>query len=189
MKYKDLFTSTEGKESTLLNNISSYINSSDLQEKEETSVCLFSMGKSSDSTPVRVTSRNVAKKIEKLNSISLTEVTDEVKSILLEDQLQVETWQGFVVLVENNTIVLEVRNDRFRDVKRKLRIRKDEVENIEQVFTGIGAEIRYVKKRNYNAVIEESLKVSLRVPPVVPKQVLENEYNEKVERYKYMWEV
>lgn len=188
MKHKNFIKTSDSNVLSPLRSTSVDISHSDLQDLGEDLVRLFSMGNTSDSSQVRITNRNIAQRVESYNHIIKTTSTTDIPSMVLEEQIQVETWLGKVVLVETDSVELEVRNDRYPEVKRKLRVQKENVVNIEHVFLGIGVEVKYIKKKNYQAKVEESITVTLRVPPIVPQQILDNEYKEKLERYKYMWE-
>lgn len=127
----------------------------------------------------------------------LTESISSYSSLKLQPELLAfEIWKGSVVQIEDDSFVIDVRNEKIRTVRRVLRVKKKIIEgDVNHAFKGLGVRVLYKKLRIIEFLgnkAKESIKKTTRVilsqPSQIPLEVRDWEFEEKMKRYSYMFE-
>lgn len=143
---------------------------------------------SSASGTERYTTTEVARRVRTQYTADSSLVLDKDLSILQEELIQYETWSGHVTEIEEEHIVIEVHNDKYRDIKRCYRISKSIIINQDKAFVGIHAHISFKRIRNYRDKVSTLTEVMLYAPVDIPQDIREARFEEKMKRYSYMLE-
>lgn len=115
-------------------------------------------------------------------------VLPEKTTIIQETELFSEKWYGRVVEVENETIILDVRNEKQPQKRIKIRVKKDLVEgDLSRLNAMTNVVVCYTKVRNFQDAIEKRVLVRLHEPAEIPQGVLNNEIDAKMRRFSYMF--
>lgn len=157
-------------------------------EKQKANVCFFTMGQPTESAPIRYTDIDVASRIQRHSPISTVLEIDVNQTILEEEILSYETWQGRVLSVSDNFLQMEVRNDKFRDVKRTLRVHRMVVVNSDCAYVGAQVHVAFKKVRKYSGHIQNTTTIELHRIVDIPEEIKERRYTESMNRYSYMFE-
>lgn len=157
-------------------------------EKRKSNVCFFSMGEPTESAPVRYTDIDVASRLLRHSPVSTVLEIDDNQTILEEEILSFETWQGRVLSVSDDFLQMEVRNDKFRDVKRTLRVHRTVVVNSDCAYVGAQVHVAFKKVRKYSGHVVSTTTVELHRIIDVPEEIKEKRHVESMNRYSYMFE-
>lgn len=128
---------------------------------------------------------------------ALTESISSPSSLKLQpDLLAFEIWKGSIVQIEDDSIIVDVRNEKIKTVRRVLRVKKKIIEgDVSNAFKGLGVRVLYKKLRIIEFIdnkTKESIKKTTRVilsqPSQIPLEVRDREFEEKMKRYSYMFD-
>lgn len=156
-------------------------------ENSKPKLLLNSMDESLVSAPIRYAVADTAVRFKRLSPKSTKTEIDSRQMYLSEEILRYETWQGHVIYVSEDNIEMEVRNDKFHEIKRTLRVPKGAVRNPECAYVGNKAYVSFKEVRNYEGRIKEHTTVALNRSVVIPSEVKELRYKEKMQKYAFMF--
>lgn len=109
-------------------------------------------------------------------------------SIVQEYVLEEEKWRGRIIKVEEESLILDLRNEHTPQNRLRLRVRKDIVEGeLERVSLRTSVIVSYQRVRNYQDRVENRLSIRLREPVEMPENVLEKEFEARKKRFSYMF--
>ncbi len=115
-------------------------------------------------------------------------VLPEKPALLQETDLSTDRWHGYVVDVENESLVIDIRNDIEPQNRLKLRVKKSIVEGDVGNLNELTSVIVYCKRiRTYQDTIKNEVSVRLREPAVMTDAVLEKDLEAKLARFSYMF--
>ena len=116
-------------------------------------------------------------------------VTKEKPSIIQERVVSSEIWNGNVLSVNEESAFLEVRSTKNPLKRLRLKVQKQiVVGNAESLQPGMSVSVSYQRIINYQGKIKKEAIVRLREPALIPESVLENEHQEKLKRFSYMFD-
>ena len=114
---------------------------------------------------------------------------------VLPNLVAYDVWKGEVVGVEDNSLVLDVRNEKFKTIRRVLRVKKSCIEgDVNHAFKGMEVSILYKKFKTfqyineYKEVVEETTQFLLSQPSQIPLSSRLKDFEERMKRYSYMFE-
>lgn len=165
--------------------ISSYITEA---RKLAERVVIPQIHSSSVSGTERYITSEVAKRIRTQYRADSSLVLDKDVSLLLEEIIEYETWSGHVTDIEDEHIIIEVHNDKYKDIKRCYRISKSIVTNHSKAFIGIPAHISFKRIRNYSDKVSTHTEVMIYAPVDIPQDIRDARFEEKMKKYSYMLE-
>lgn len=115
-------------------------------------------------------------------------VINERHSILQETELRSENWNGYIVGIEEESLILDVRNVEKPQKRLKIRVKKNIVEgDLNRLNENVNVVVSYKRVRNYKGSIEKRVSVRLREPAIIPEEILERELEDKMKQYSYMF--
>lgn len=141
---------------------------------------------SSVSGTERYVASDVARRVQTQYISDSSLVLDKDVSILQEELIEYETWSGCVIEMEEEHLIIEVHNDKYKEIKRCYRISKSIVTNHSKAFIGIPAHISFKRIRNYNDKVSTHTEVMLFAPVDIPQDIREARFEEKMKKYSYM---
>ena len=115
-------------------------------------------------------------------------VLPDKPALLQETELSTDRWHGYVVKVEEESLVIDIRNDMEPQNRLKLRVKKSIVEGDVRNLNELTSVIVYCKRvRTYQDNIKNKVSVRLREPAVMTETVLEKDLEAKMTRFSYMF--
>lgn len=109
-------------------------------------------------------------------------------AMIQERILDSDQWYGRTIKIEEESIVLDVRNTLNQNKCLKLRVKKNIVEgDLERLCLGMGVIVTYKRVRNFQDAVEKSVSVRLREPVEIPVDILNREFEIRKRRFSYMF--
>lgn len=109
-------------------------------------------------------------------------------SIVQENVLGEEKWHGRILKVEEESLILDLRNEQTPQNRLRLRVRKDIVEGeLKRINFRTSVIVSYQRVRNYQGKVENRISIRLREPVDMPEDVLVKEFEARKKRFSYMF--
>lgn len=106
---------------------------------------------------------------------------------LQELVLKSEIWDGSVLQIEENTVILHVYNTEATQKCLKLQVAKNIIEgDLSRMTVKTNVRVSYQKVRTFEGKVEKRISVRLREPAIMPKDILEREFESRMKRFLYM---
>lgn len=123
---------------------------------------------------------------------SITVSSNEIT--MQPELLAYDIWIGEVLKIEEDSFIIDVRNEKMKHIRRILKVKKRRVVgDIENAFKGMDISVIYKKYKTfqyqgiYKQVTKEETRFILSQPVKVPLSVREHEFEERMKRYSYMF--
>ena len=156
-------------------------------ENPRPQLILNSMDAGLDSAPVRYAVADTATRFKRLSPASTKTIIDSNQMYFSEETIQYETWRGRVLCVSDDNIEMEIRNDKFLEIKRTFRVSKRAVRNSGYAYVGNEVYVSFKKVRDYHGKIKEHTTIALKRPIDIPNKVKQLRIKEKMQRYAFMF--
>lgn len=156
-------------------------------ENPQPKLILNSMDAGLDSAPIRYAVADTATRFKRLSPANTKTIIDSNQMYLSEETIQYETWRGRVLCVSEDHIEMEIRNDKFHEIKRTFRVSKRAVRNSGYAYVGNEAYVSFKKVRDYHGKIKEHTTIALKRPIDIPNKVKQLRIKEKMQRYAFMF--
>ena len=154
---------------------------------KEPKLILNSMDENLVSSPIRYAVADAVTRFMRISHASTKTKIDSNQMYLSEEIIQYETWRGYILCVSEDNIEMEIRNDKFHEIKRTLRVSKDTVRNSGCAYVGNEVYVSFKKVRDYEGRIKEYTTVALKRITNIPKEVKELRYKERMQKYAFMF--
>lgn len=110
------------------------------------------------------------------------------KSIFRHQILEQELWKGNIIADEGEIFLIELRNSRYPQIVRRLKVKKTRVMgDISRAFVGIQVELKYIKVRDLDGKVKKSTLIRLQQYADIPLERREDTFEKKMMLYSYMF--